>query len=105
MPRAPAPPPQPLDAAAKREQVRLLEAFGTALRALRNDRDLTIEAVAEAAGLHPNYLGSVERGERNVSLFNIWRIAAALGVASATLLDALPKRKVKPAGPNRMATR
>jgi transcriptional regulator with XRE-family HTH domain len=95
MPRAPVPTPQPLDAAAKREQVRLLAAFGTALRELRHDRLLTIEAVAEAAGLHPNYLGSVERGERNVSLFNIWRIASALGLPAAALLDELPPRKVK----------
>lgn len=95
MPRAPVPTPQPLDAATKREQARLLAAFGTALRELRHDRLLTIEAVAEAAGLHPNYLGSVERGERNVSLFNIWRIANALGLPAAALLDELPSRKVK----------
>lgn len=95
MPRAPVPTPQPLDDAAKREQARLLAAFGTALRELRHDRLLTIEAVAEAAGLHPNYLGSVERGERNVSLFNIWRIANALGLPAAALLDELPPRKVK----------
>ncbi|WP_341917075.1 helix-turn-helix transcriptional regulator [Polaromonas sp. YR568] len=72
-----------------------MAAFGTALRELRHDRLLTIEAVAEAAGLHPNYLGSVERGERNVSLFNIWRIANALGLPAAALLDELPPRKVK----------
>ncbi|WP_395057139.1 helix-turn-helix domain-containing protein [Polaromonas sp.] len=95
MPRAPVPTPQPLDAAAKREQARLLAAFGTALRELRHDRLLTIEAVAEAAGLHPNYLGSVERGERNVSLFNIWRIASALGLPAAALLDELPSRRGK----------
>lgn len=95
MPRAPVSTPQPLDAATKREQARLLAAFGTALRELRHDRLLTIEAVAEAAGLHPNYLGSVERGERNVSLFNIWRIANALGLPAAALLDELPSRKVK----------
>ena len=95
MPRVPVPTPQPLDAAAKREQARLLAAFGTALRELRHDRLLTIEAVAEAAGLHPNYLGSVERGERNVSLFNIWRIASALGLPAAALLDELPSRRGK----------
>jgi transcriptional regulator with XRE-family HTH domain len=100
MPRAPIPIPQPLEAAAKREQDRLLLAFGKDLRELRHERLLTIESVAEAAGLHPNYLGSVERGERNVSLFNLWRIAAALGVPSAVLLEALPKRKVKAAVPN-----
>lgn len=98
MPRALVPTPQPLDAASKREQARLLCAFGTSLRELRHEKLMTIEKVAESAGLHPNYLGSVERGERNLSLFNIWRIAAALGVPSATLLDALPRRKVKAAG-------
>jgi transcriptional regulator with XRE-family HTH domain len=72
-----------------------LAVFGTALRELRHDRLLTIEAVAEAAGLHPNYLGSVERGERNVSLFNIWRIASALGLPAAALLDELPPRRVR----------
>jgi transcriptional regulator with XRE-family HTH domain len=100
MPRAPIPTSQPLDPAIKREQERLLLAFGKDLRELRHERLLTIESVAEAAGLHPNYLGSVERGERNVSLFNLWRIAAALGVHPAILLDGLPKRKVKAAVPN-----
>ena len=56
---------------------------------------MTIEQVAEIAGLHPNYLSSVERGERNVSLFNIWRIASGLGLTAKELVDALPVRKVK----------
>ena len=97
MPRVPVSTPQPLDAAAKREQAHLLAVFGVALRELRHERFLTIETVAEAAELHPNYLGSVERGERNVSLFNIWRIAAALDVPSTALLERLPKPKIKPA--------
>lgn len=95
MPRAPAPKPQPLDAAAKREQARLLVAFGEQLRKLRHDRLLTIEQVAEAAGIHPNYLGSVERGERNLTLFNIWRIANGLGLPAVGLMTELPARKVK----------
>ena len=97
MPPTPFPTSQPLDEATKGEQVRLLAAFGKDLRELRHERLLTIEAVAEAASLHPNYLGSVERGERNVSLFNIWRIAAALDVPSAALLEGLPKPNIKPA--------
>jgi transcriptional regulator with XRE-family HTH domain len=59
---------------------------------LRVERKLTLENVAEAAELHPNYVGSVERGERNLSLFNIWRIAAALDLPASRLLDALPPR-------------
>jgi transcriptional regulator with XRE-family HTH domain len=87
----------PLDAAAKREQAKLLVEFGTALRSFRNDRDLSLETTADAAGVHPNYLGEVERGKRNISLFNIWRLAAALDVPASTLLEKLPRRKVKPA--------
>jgi transcriptional regulator with XRE-family HTH domain len=101
MSRAPVSKPELLDAAAKREQAQLLHTFGNHLRKLRHGRLLTIEQVAEVAGLHPNYLGSVERGERNVALFNVWRIAAALGVQSSELLTDLPKRKVKPATQSR----
>ena len=51
---------------------------------------MTIEQVAEAAEIHPNYLGSVERGERNLSLLNIWRIAHALAIPAQALLVGLP---------------
>jgi transcriptional regulator with XRE-family HTH domain len=50
--------------------------------------------------VHPNYLGEVERGKRNISLFNIWRLAGALDLPASTLLERLPKRKAKPAVSN-----
>jgi len=95
MPRVVASKPQGLDPASKRELLRLQLALGDRLRELRHDKLMTLEQVAELAGLHPNYLGSVERGERNVSLFNIWRIASALGLPAAAVMDQLPVRKVR----------
>lgn len=54
--------------------------FAMNVRALRLKKQITQERLAEMAGLHVNYLGSVERGERNVSIQNIEKIANALGV-------------------------
>ena len=60
--------------------------FATNVRRIRLDKKLTQEKIAEAAELHPNYISSVERGERNISICNIERIAAALGVSMSELL-------------------
>lgn len=55
-------------------------AFGDRVRALRNDRGLSQEKLAELSGLHRTYVSSVERGERNIALDNIHELAAALDV-------------------------
>jgi transcriptional regulator with XRE-family HTH domain len=56
------------------------------LRAERASRGLSQEQLADLAGLHRTYVGSVERAERNVSLDNIEQLALALGVDISTLL-------------------
>lgn len=65
------------------------KAFGTRVRAVRLARNLSQEKLAAAAGLHRTYIGGIERGERNVSLENIQRIAAALSETISSLTAGL----------------
>jgi transcriptional regulator with XRE-family HTH domain len=64
-------------------------AFGERVRAQRHERDLSQERLAERAGLHWSFVGQVERGQRNVSLHNILKLAAGLGTDPASLIQGL----------------
>jgi transcriptional regulator with XRE-family HTH domain len=57
------------------------------MRRMRHNRGISQEKLAALAGVHRTYIGSVERGERNISIDNIERIAAALGMSAASMLD------------------
>lgn len=59
--------------------------FGSRLRQLRDERGYSQEQLAERAGLHRNYIGGVERGERNIALENIVKLAKALAVKPGDL--------------------
>ena len=63
--------------------------FGRRVRDSRHRLALSQEALAVACNLHRTYIGSLERGERNVSLRNICVIAHALNVDPATLVHGL----------------
>lgn len=62
-------------------------AFGRRVRQLRLARGISQERLAELAKVHRTYMSSVERGQRNVGLDNIFAIAEALGVSATDLFS------------------
>ena len=62
-------------------------AFGCRVRSLRMQRELSQEDLAARAGLHRTYISSIERGQRNVGLDNILKLAAALDLPVAQLFE------------------
>jgi len=68
----------------KREQ--LLSRIGENIKKARLEQGLTQEALADIADLHRTFVGAVERGERNVSILTLAKIAEALDVETETLL-------------------
>jgi transcriptional regulator with XRE-family HTH domain len=64
--------------------------FGSTIRELREEQGYSQEELAEHAGLHRNYVGGIERGERNVALENIAKLAKALAVPSRELFRNVP---------------
>ena len=67
---------------------RHLTALGGAIRATRKAHGLSQEALADAAGIDRSHMGKIERGERNVSVLNVARVADALGTSIASLAAA-----------------
>jgi DNA-binding XRE family transcriptional regulator len=63
-------------------------AFGARVRELRMRAGLSQEQLADQAGMHRTYVSSLERGQRNVGLDNILRLAAGLRVPPADLFQA-----------------
>ena len=61
--------------------------FGSNIRRLRLERGMTQESLADKAGIHPTYVGGIERGERNVGLDNIIKIAHALDISPTHLFE------------------
>ena len=61
--------------------------FGERLRSIRKNKGLSQETLALTCELDRTYIGGVERGERNISLINIYKIADALGVSPREFLE------------------
>ena len=56
------------------------EEVGFNIRRIREERDLSQEELADLAGLHRAYIGQIERGEKNIGLKNLEKIARALKI-------------------------
>jgi len=65
---------------------KFLQKIGDRIRDLRSARQLTQAELADKCGLHRTFIGSVERGERNVAILSLRKIAKALRVTPAELL-------------------
>lgn len=74
---------------ARTHRPNLLEEFGNRVRARRLALDLSQETLGLEAGLHPTYISSVERGQRNISLRNIVKIGEALDIDPGDLVRGL----------------
>lgn len=61
--------------------------FARNIKSSRLKRDISQEKLADLCNLHRTYIGSVERGERNISIDNIEKIAKALEVSPSVLLE------------------
>jgi transcriptional regulator with XRE-family HTH domain len=77
------PSPQPDDSTT------LLQLLGTTIRHYRQQQGLTHKTLAAKTDLDNSYIGEIERGERNVSVLNVVRIADALGLSVSHLLAPL----------------
>ena len=65
----------------------ILKRFGDRVRELRKSEGYSQESFADECGLDRTYMGGIERGERNVALRNIGKIAEALGISIAELMS------------------
>ncbi|WP_110951389.1 helix-turn-helix domain-containing protein [Pseudomonas bohemica] len=68
------------------DQCPLVAIFATNVRRRRLALGLSQEELAEHAGVHRTYIGMLERSEKNVTIYNIWRLACALDVKASDLL-------------------
>lgn len=75
--------------------------FSQNVRKARVAKGLSQEDLAELAGLHRNYVGGVERSERNISIDNMAKLARALGTTIAELVPGLPSPAKPPKGAQR----
>ncbi len=72
---------------AKREKTAITVLVGSRIKSLRSSQGISQAVMAEAAGISPKYIGEVERGEANISIELIGRLAMALNVPMSAILE------------------
>jgi transcriptional regulator with XRE-family HTH domain len=68
-------------------KIKSLVKFGSRVRQLRQERDWSQDELAEASHLHRNYVGGIERAERNPSVLNVLYLARAFELPVGALFD------------------
>jgi len=63
----------------------ILKLVGKRIRSLRKEREMSQELLGEKGGFHYSYIGQIERGEKNISLLNLAKVASALEVSLSQL--------------------
>lgn len=76
-------------------QTELLKALGGRIRELRLKRGYSQEAFADHCGVHRTFMGTVERGESNLSFTNLAKVASALDITLSGLLSGVEQRAAK----------
>lgn len=71
----------------RKQYLSLNEIVGINIRKIRKERGLSQEEFAEICGLHRNYLSSIERGERNITLDTLSQISNAINLSPIKLLS------------------
>jgi transcriptional regulator with XRE-family HTH domain len=67
----------------------VLVQLGKRIRSMREERGISQEALADLADIHRNYISQIEGGKRNLSLYNVVKLARALRVSPSKLVDTI----------------
>ena len=84
----------------KAPSAQIQQRFGDRVREVRQKRGISQEALADLCEVHRTFIGSVERGEANISLVNIYKIAAGLEISAKELMPDAPAEMPISAQPN-----
>jgi len=81
---------------------RLLKVLGLRIRDLRRAQGLSQEDLADKCGVHRTFMGTVERGESNLSFSNIFKVASTLGMSLSDLFEGVDQNVVSGGRSNAM---